>query len=719
MTATVGDESPTNDPESGAPTPKRRRFAMSIQSKLLTMLLGVSLLSALVVGYIGYNSGTDSLRDAAQQRLVQIRESRTREIEAYFQNLRDSVILDSQNTTGVQAANAFISAFDELNSKPVAEADKGAVTKFYDDTFVPQLEQRSQAQVDASALLPTTNAQWYLQAKYTAFSDDFDKKLARDDAGDGSQWSAAHAKYNPYYRQLVERLGYEDLFILDTKGNVVYSAYQGVDLGTNIETGPYRGGGFQKVYNDSLHSNQLNYIEMSDLERYQPSLGVPTGFMASPIGAGGKTVGVLVIQIPMDRVNGVMTGNNDWKADGLGDTGETYLVGPDQLMRSTSRRLLESPKTYAELAIAAGVPAATANRMVQVKGTVLLQPVKTAGVAAALRGKSGVTAAPDYLGEERLSAYGPLNIPGVQWVMVANLQESEAYAPVTTFAKNLAISTAGLILLVCLASLLLAQVFTRPLRRLLDAVRKVAGGDLQTQVPVTSHDEFGQLGSAFNDMSRSLRTRAELLEEQQAENQQLLLSLMPADVAERYREGEETIAKEQSNVAVIFADVAGLDTMTSGLSSSEALARTNQLVRGFEEAAQRTGMEKVRVMRNGYLASCGLVIPRLDNARRTVEFAREMQAVISLFNAQHDVNLALRAGIDTGTVASGLVGPSNVVYDMWGDAVDLAYQIRAAGGQPGIFVSSAIYDRLRTEYQFTQAGSTRDGAQVWTLVDHE
>ena len=157
-------------------------------------------------------------------------------------------------------------------------------------------------------------------------------------------------------------------------------------------------------------------------------------------------------------------------------------------------------------------------------------------------------------------------------------------------------------------------------------------------------------------MSRNLAIKEELLAEQRRENDRLMLSLMPEPVVQRYREGEETIAQDHQDVTVIFADIVGLDELSAELSSDELLAIVNRLTRQFDAAAENLGVEQVRTLHNGYLASCGLSVPRLDNVRRTVDFAIEMQRTIERFNAETGHELELRAGIDTGTVTSGLVG---------------------------------------------------------------
>ena len=145
----------------------------------------------------------------------------------------------------------------------------------------------------------------------------------------------------------------------------------------------------------------------------------------------------------------------------------------------------------------------------------------------------------------------------------------------------------------------------------------------------------------------------------------------------------------------------------------------NGLVRSFDEAAERLGIEQVRTLREGYLASCGLIVPRVDNVRRTLDFALEMRTIVERFNAQHQANLTLRVGVDAGVVTSGLVGRTSLAYDMWGDAVSLANRVQSVAGTAGIFVSQRVRDRLQDTVTFEAAGTveTREGPQaVWRVV---
>jgi class 3 adenylate cyclase len=719
MTTTDEQEKSSEPEPAPRPSSLRRRVLsrVSIQSKLLVMLLVTSILSAAVVGAIGYQSGRSSLRASVFDGLTEIRQSQTRQLQAQLKDLQNSLVVFTRGSTATEAIEAFTAAFDQLNNATITPAQQQSIVDYYTKEFAPAENGQTGNQIDINALLPTSNPQKYLQAHYTVPFTDFDQALSFADARDGSAWSAASARFNDFFRVIVKRFEFEDALLLDTRGNVVYSAYKGVDLGTNILTGPYKSGDLTEAYNKALDSNAVDYVAVTDFSDYQPA-DEPTAWMVSPVGPQGRVEGVLALQFPISKINRLMTMDKRWEESGMGKTGETFIVGPDDLMRSDSRLFLEDPEAFKRDVINAGTPPDVAQESIRQQGTTLVQPVATEATELAQKGQKGTLVADDYLGHETLQAYAPVDVSGLHWSVIAKIDTSEAFAPVASFTRTLVLSTVVIIFIVCLAAMLLARLFVRPIRRLEAGAQRISSGDYDVAVPVQSRDEFGDLTVAFNDMSRNLAIKEELLAEQRRENDRLLLSLMPEPVVQRYREGEETIAQDHQNVTVIFADIVGLDELSAGLTSDELLTIVNRLTRQFDAAAENLGVEQVRILHNGYLASCGLSVPRLDNVRRTVDFAIEMQRIIDRFNKETGNALSLRAGIDTGTVTSGLVGRSTLAYDMWGSAVNLAYQAQSGSPQPGVYVTSKVYDAMRDSRDFTSAGViTVDGDEqpIWRL----
>ena len=699
-----------------------RPRSLGFQSKLLLMLLTVSVLSVLVAGVIGYLSGTSSIRNAEYQRLTQLRESRAREITDGLKSITDSAAILTHSGTTVNAVREFSAAFAELQKAPLPPGAREAVAKYYATVFGPELEKGTGKKADPELYLPTSNAQTYLQDLYMVPAQgDFEKSAGVQSAGDPSAWSAHNAQYQNFFADFADRFGFDDIMLIDTNGNIVYSAVKGIDLGANLLNGYYRTTNFADAYRQAMQATSVDQVFITDFESYAPAYGVPTPWVVTPIGDSGGIHGALALQLRPEEINHVMTGDRQWEKDGLGRTGETFLAGRDKLMRSVSRELLTDPQQFERDVVANGTPDEVAKREVESGDSILLQPVNSGAITEALAGRSGVTTVPSYLGPEALTAYAPLDIPGLDWVIVAKIDKSEALAPVTTFARNIALSTAGIVLVVSLLALLFSRILTRPVKSLAAAVRRVAGGELGVTVPVTSSDEFGDLAASFNAMSASLQTKQTLIDEQRRENDELLATLMPEPVARRYREGEENISSQHRDVSVIYAQLLGFDEFARSLPSEESVAMLNSLVEAFDAAAERHGVEQVRSMQdNGLLATCGLVVPRVDHASRTIAFAREVTDILHSFNDQHDAQLEIRAGIDSGPVTSGLVGQRSTIYALWGEAVDLANRVHAASKSAGVFVSDRVQQAVLGIYPFTEAGTVagENGTeQVWRLDD--
>jgi hypothetical protein len=296
---------------------------------------------------------------------------------------------------------AFTAGFNQLANATITPEQQQAITNYYKNELIKPTDRVTGDKLDINLLLPSLNAQKYLQAHYTApFASDRESRKV-DDAHDGSAWSAANARFNGYFREIVTRFQYGDALLLDTQGNVVYCANKDVDLRTNILSDPYRESNLRGAYEKALAANDLDFVWVTDFQSYQAQLDAPTAWLVSPIGTQNKIEGVLALPLPISKINAIMTANRNWVAAGMGATTETYLAGPDTLMRSDSRLFLEDPKQYQREATAAGTPADVVNKAIQFGTTTLVQPVDTAGLRAAQRGQTGVVADTDYTGTKK------------------------------------------------------------------------------------------------------------------------------------------------------------------------------------------------------------------------------------------------------------------------------------------------------------------------------
>jgi class 3 adenylate cyclase len=695
---------------------------LSIQSKIMVMLLASSLATLAVIGIVTYFSGRQSLLPVAAERMTQLREGQKRAIEMLFTDLSNSLAIYSRGYTADEAVLAFSAAFDQLADAPTDPAEQHALESYYSEKLITPIQKSTGVKVDMAAVLPTGNPQKYLQTHYTMHTSG--SSPAAEDAGDGSAWSAANVRFNGYFREIATRFEYRDALLIDTRGNIVYNVNKGATLGSNILTGPYRGSNLRGAYEKAMAADAVDFVWITDFQAFQAAGGMPIAWLVSPIGSAGKTDGVLALPLPISKVNRIMTADQQWNAAGMGATAETYLAGPDGLMRSDSRLFLQDPAKYQRDAVAAGTPEDIVAKAIRWHGTTLVQPVGTKAFRLAQRGQSGTVTDTGYLGDQELAAYAPVTIPNsdLRWSILATRDSEEAYARIAEFARSLVVTAAVLVFVLCVLAMLIAQRFVGPIRRLRAGAEEISAGHYNMSIPVTTNDEIGDLTAAFNEMSRNLEIKEGLLTEQRKENDRLLLSLMPEPVVQRYRDGEQTIAQEHQDVAIIFADIIGLDEICSGLSGEELVGIVDELMRELDSTAETLGVEPIRTVHNGYFASCGLTVPRLDSIARTVDFAVEMQRTIERFNSGKGYQLHIRAGINTGNVISGLVGRSSVIYDMWGAAVNMAHQMRSSTSDYGIFVTTNVYEVMRDIRQFTSAGTiTVEGVEqpVWRLAERK
>lgn len=682
---------------------------LSIKTKFIVMILVVSLCAMWASTLICSSSGKALLTERVYSQLTSLRAARTYQIQDYFNRLIQHTQTLSDDYMFIAAMKEFKAAFAELTKADVPAEYNTKIDAYYTKEILPRLAKTTEGKPLLEAYTPNKTAARYLQYHYIAAnSNPLGKKFLLDDAGDKSKYSSVHARYHPRFRNIAERFGYYDMYLLDTTGDIVYMLSKEIDFGTNLIDGRYSQSNLGRALLDCLKAKSTEYVKIVDFEPWQPSYDAPASFVASPIFEGTEMIGILAFQLPIDAVNRIMTNDNNWEKIGLGKTGESFLVGKDFLMRSASRFLIEDPEGYAKTVRSNGVDEKTINKIKEYNTSILLQEVRTKSVEAGLAGKEGTWIINDYRGIPVLNSYAPLEIDGLKWVVIAKIDVSEAYAPINRFQKNVLISATLIMVIVTLLGMWLANIFTRPIKTLMTGARRVGAGEFDTVVTSKSKDEFGELAKSFNEAVSSLRNHANTIEQKNRENEKLLLRILPAPIAKRLKGGEKNIAEQVSNVTVLFSDLHHFTQLYRSMSAQEVVAVLNEMVTAFDEMAEKYGIDKIKTIGDGYMAACGLSVPRLDHEKRMVEFAEEMLAFVRRYSYEKGLHLDLKIGIDSGDVVAGIMGKNKMLYDVWGDTVNIANQLRSACPPEAILVSQNVCDRLHDLYEFELVGEIQE-----------
>ena len=296
---------------------------------------------------------------------------------------------------------------------------------------------------------------------------------------DTSRYGAALAQVQAKLGPLMRRLEFENVLLVDPETlEVFYSYEESAILGTNLASGPYASTNFAALARSPEHiegrgrlpRRRLRGVPADDWERRAPS-------SARRCSTARGSSAVLLLRFRIEPIADALSGGRQWEAEGLGKTGEVYLLGPDQTMRTDSRFLIEDPKAFIETLRQSRLTSRTADAVERLNTTILTVPVRHEAAHAALRGQSGLMAIEDYRGVDALMAYGPVDLDSLRWGVIAKIDRSEAMAPLAAYTRRALAVGGALALLASVVAMFMAAALTRPIAALVAAARRVSTGD--------------------------------------------------------------------------------------------------------------------------------------------------------------------------------------------------------------------------------------------------
>jgi class 3 adenylate cyclase len=226
-------------------------------------------------------------------------------------------------------------------------------------------------------------------------------------------------------------------------------------------------------------------------------------------------------------------------------------------------------------------------------------------------------------------------------------------------------------------------------------------------------DELGDVMEAFVDMYRRIaqeireRKMAQIqIQKEKDTSEGLLLNILPCAIADRLKQGETIIADGFNEVTVLFADIVNFTELSATTSPVDLVCILNEIFSAFDGLVDYYGLEKIKTIGDAYMVVGGLPTYRPDHAEAIANMALDMRKIISKFADGLGKPFDIRIGINTGPVVAGVIGIKKFIYDLWGDAVNVASRMESHGLAGHIQVSDTTYNILRDKYKFVDRGKT-------------
>jgi methyl-accepting chemotaxis protein len=610
--------------------------------RIPALIITVGLLGSISQVSITLIGARSSIYKLEVNKLELSRDSRVAQLTDYFESIHADLMLQARNPTVIAALGEFTAAYNELGN---------SVTERLHSLYIGD------------------------NPHPTGYKD------MLDDAGDGSSYSQAHARYHPWLRSLQQVGDYYDVFIFDTNGDLVYTVYKELDYATNFVTGAYANTGLGTVFRGAMALDSGDEFIFDDFKPYAPSADAPASFIATKIiDRAGAVVGVLAYQMPIDRLDAVMN-----PAEGLGETGEVVLIGQDRLYRNNSRLVPNSL-----LAVAAAERA----------------------VDQALIGESGVQEDRHASGAALMVAYGGFSFGGTSFAVIARQEMQEALADTTNLIwQQVAISVVVAALL-ALAGYLLGRSVVQPISQMTQIMQKLAGGDLDAAIPNQHRgDEIGAMAEAVgvfkqNALERQqLERRAAETEERSRTEQKRVMTELADQLDISVGEVINDVEHAASNLYSIANNMAQQQESGSGQSITVAEAaqmtqeRAQIAASATEELVATVGTVTEQIIQSSSLANrakdeASRAAANIDGLSEAAHSIDEIVSVITEIAEQTNL-LALNATIEAaraGDAGKGFAVVASEVKNLasqTGKATErIADQIRDIQDNTSIAVSA-------------------------------
>ena len=371
--------------------------------------------------------------------------------------------------------------------------------------------------------------------------------------------------------------------------------------------------------------------------------------------------------------------------------------------------IIEDPDAYlARIDEIGTLPAIDRQRMEALATTVVFQPVDNESVRRGLDGETDLIRVTNYLGEEVFSAHRPVGEGTFDWVLMVEQEVAEAEQPLSDYVRSVLTVTVVFMVVMTFITVAWASSLVAPLRRMGAALQSTRLDSEPSRIPVTGVTEFRTLAVRLNGMVDSLTERKNTVLAALRAKTAILRTLLPPSAVAQVQVGERRFIETIPQATVAVVKLRGVDDMVQGADAETGQDLLMRIVEIGDRLAARNGLERVKLTGASYQAVCGLDRPHLDHAPRSIRFVSECIEEMGDLARDAGIEVTVSGAVSSGSVTAGLVGDSQLVFDLWGDPVDDAERLASSAPEGRVYVSATTRTRLPGTVRLVEVRTATD-----------
>jgi class 3 adenylate cyclase/DNA-binding NarL/FixJ family response regulator len=217
-------------------------------------------------------------------------------------------------------------------------------------------------------------------------------------------------------------------------------------------------------------------------------------------------------------------------------------------------------------------------------------------------------------------------------------------------------------------------------------------------------------------ISKDLEVNNQQLTVEKSKFEELLLNILPQQIAERLKNGETLISDNFDNVGIMFVDIVDFTSFSAGASPQKIVECLNEIFTLFDQVSDKYGVLKIKTIGDCYMATTGLPIAREDSVVAAAQWALNISEKVQNYTTKNGINMKFRIGMDCGTVVAGVIGKKKFIYDLWGDAVNTASRMADHGVSGKVHTTERFIKSIDKYYK---EHPTVNGGNIFTYQERD